>query len=561
MAIPPIEQGNVAARSETAGDLTGENPAHFVHHVQRAFREGAHSRGCALAHAAIEQGIRHPSLYYFRALCRARGEDYQDALADFEAACALAPNDPILLEATGHCLTMLGRFHEAIAAFDGAIGVRPDFARAHYRKGIALELLNEIDDMRAAHRRVLEFEPHHADALASLAFIAARRGETGEARDYGERAIAVAPRHGTARVALAMADICEARYPAALEILSAVLADSAGMKDGRLNMALGFAADALDRRGRYPEAFHLYAEVNVRRRQIHAARFADTRAIDEVVKLIGAVERCDFQIPDKQSAANSAGVTGHVFLLGFVRSGTTLLETILASNPSVIASDERDFLADAASELLHDNADLHRLAALDDEGVAHWRNDYWNRVQQAGLAIAGKIFVDKVPLNSLRLPLIARLFPDARILLAIRDPRDVVLSTFRHRFNMYPASFEFLRLDDCARFYASVMQLVETVRERAQFLELCEIRYEDLVTDFDRTVAAICVFAGIEWNETMRRFQTVSSTIDRRSQSAAQVRRGLYGGAAEQWRGYAAQLAPVMAILAPWIARFGYNQD
>lgn len=561
MAIPTIEQESFATNSETAGDLTGENSAHLVRRVQQAFRDGAQAHGCALAHAAIEQGVRHPSLYYFRAFCRARGENYQEALADFESARALAPSDPILLEATGHCLTMMGRFPAAIEAFDGAIAIRSDFTRAHYRKGIALELLNEIDAARAAHERVLAIEPDHADALASLAFIAARRGETGETRHLSERAIAMAPRHGIARVALAMAYVCEEQFSDALELLSAVLADSAGIRDGRLNMALGFAADEFDRRGQHPEAFQLYAEVNARRRQIHEARFAAARAIDDVARLTEAVKHCNLRIPDKQPVENAAGANGHVFLLGFVRSGTTLLETILASNPSVTASDERDFLANAADELLHQNADLHRLATLDHEALAYWRSDYWNRVQEAGPVVAGRIFVDKVPLNSLRLPLIARLFPDAKILLAIRDPRDVVLSAFRHRFNMYSASFEFLRLDDCARFYASVMQLVEAVRESAPFLDVCEIRYEDLVADFDRTVSAVCAFTGMDWNDGMRHFQTASSTIDRRSQSAAQVRRGLYGGAAEQWRRYAAQLAPVMPILAPWIARFGYKPD
>ncbi len=561
MAIPPLEQESLAANFQTAADRSGADTAHLVRQVQQAFRDGEHARGCAVAHSAIEHGIRHASLYYFRGLCRGRREEYQEALADFESALALVPDDPVLLDATGHCLTMLGRFREAVQTFQTAIAIRPDFARAHYRKGVALGLLNEIDDMRAAHYHVVELEQGNADALASLAFIAARKGETGEARDHGERAIGISPRHGIARVALAMADIHEAQYAAAAAKLSSVLAVSGDLPDGRLNMALGFAADAFDRRGRYREAFHLYAEVNARRRQIHEARFADGRAIDEAAKLIEAVKHCDFRIAGKQPAGNSIGAAGHIFLLGFVRSGTTLLETVLASNPSVTASDERDFLADAARELLHGDEHLHRLVTLDDDGISRWRNDYWDRVRGSELPLAGKVFVDKVPLNSLRLPLIARLFPDAGIVLAIRDPRDVVLSTFRHRFNMYPASFEFLRLDDCARFYASVMQLVELVRERAPFLRICEVRYEDLVADFDRTAAAVCAFMDIEWNETMRRFQTASPVVDRRSQSAAQVRRGLYQGATEQWRNYVAELEPVLSILSPWISRFDYPQN
>lgn len=560
MAIPATETTRLAANAQTGLGPNGGGAAHFVQLVRQAFRNGKFARGCAMAHSAIEHGIRHPSLYYFRGLCKGNGEEYQQALVDFDSALALAPDEPALLDATGHCLTMLGRYRDAVKMFDRAIAILPDHARAHYRKGVALGLLNEIDDMLTAHRRVLQLEPHNADALASVAFISARRGETADARDYGERAIAISPGHCIARIALAMADIHEESFDAAEKSLSTVLTDSGRTRDGALNMALGFAADAFDRRGQFSRAFCLYTEVNKRRFDIHAARFTDRRAVDQASRLLQATRRCDFHYPGNHPAGNTTAA-GHVFLLGFVRSGTTLLEAVLASNPSVIASDEHDFLADPAKEFLGDDDGFRRLASLDPAEILRQRCDYWNRVRHAGFPVADRLFVDKVPMNSLRMPLIAQLFPDARIVLAIRDPRDVVLSAFRHRFNMFPASFEFLRLEDCARFYASVMQLVDAVRERAPHLGVCEIRYEDLVAGFDRTVAELCAFVNIEWNESMREFQNASSSIDRRSQSAAQVRRGLYRGATEQWRNYASELAPVFPILAPWIARFGYPRD
>ena len=385
--------------------------ARIVQNIREAFRNGEHERGCIQALAAIEAGMHDPSLYYFRALCRARRAEYQQALVDFESARAFSPGDPVLLEAIGHCLTMLGRYSEAVDSFNSAIALKPDFTRAHYRKGVALGMLNEIDDMRVAHRRVVELDPRNAEALASLAFIAARKGETGDARTQGERAIAIAHGHGIAQIALAMADIEEGFYTAAEEKIAAILDGSGAIQDGRLNMALGFAADALDRHGRYPDAFRLYAEVNARRRKIHEARLAGERAIDETARLIDAAKRGDLCVSDKQSAAQAMGTVNHVFLLGFVRSGTTLLETILASHPRVEASDERDFLASAANEFLQGQDDLQQLATLDDDGLERWRRDYWDAVGAAGFVVADKVFVDKVPMNSLRLPLISRLFP------------------------------------------------------------------------------------------------------------------------------------------------------
>jgi hypothetical protein len=166
------------------------------------------------------------------------------------------------------------------------------------------------------------------------------------------------------------------------------------------------------------------------------------------------------------------------------------------------------------------------------------------------------VFIDKLPLNSIKLPLIAKLFPEAKILFAVRDPRDAVLSCFRQRFRMNPSMFEFLTLDGAARFYAQVMRLSELYRDRFA-LTVFEHRYEDLVSDFEGRAQAVCDFIGVDWTPEMRRFADGGARRSVATPSATQVARGLYDGAG-QWRRYADQLAPVIPILQPWIDKFGY---
>jgi hypothetical protein len=250
----------------------------------------------------------------------------------------------------------------------------------------------------------------------------------------------------------------------------------------------------------------------------------------------------------------------HVFLLGFMRSGTTLLETILASNPAICAMDEREFLAAPARRYLFSDETLDELATIEEPELCGCRDAYWKAVEETNKDVAGRVFVNKMPFNSLRLPLIAKLFPDARIILAIRDPRDVLLSCFRNRFDTNQLTFEFLRVEDCANFYAATMEFVELCRSKLP-LQVYEHRYEDMIADFDASVRAVCGFIGVEWNEAMREFVTASGVIAPRNQSAAQVRRGLYAGGIGQWRRFGTQLAPAIPILAPWIARFGYAAD
>jgi hypothetical protein len=244
-------------------------------------------------------------------------------------------------------------------------------------------------------------------------------------------------------------------------------------------------------------------------------------------------------------------------LLGFPRSGTTLLERVLTVSPQVIASEERETLTEATTEFMRGPATLDRLAAISPTEADRHRALYWTRVRELGADPAGRVFIDKLPLNTIKLPLIAKLFPEAKILFAVRDPRDVVLSCFRQRFRVNPSMFEFLTLEGAARFYAQVMRLSELYRDRFA-LTVFEHRYEDLVSDFEGRAQDVCGFIGVDWTPDMRRFAERGARRSVATPSAAQVSRGLYDGAG-QWRRYADQLAPVMDILAPWVERFGYE--
>jgi Tfp pilus assembly protein PilF len=485
----------------------------------------------------------------------AKSGRHQEALTDLETLDAHAPGDARVLVAIGHMLISLRRPEEAVARLDAAIAIQPQLAQAHYERGVALGILGETDAMRLAHERTIELEPDNADALASLALIAARSGDATSAGAYAARALALKPRGSLARAALAVADILVGDFAAADQKLHLALAE-ASPNDTWLDVAVADAADALDRRDEFARAFAAYAAVGERRRQRELPLVQGSRMIDAVLRRASYFRTCGAWRPPA-SSGDPVPARGHIFLLGFMRSGTTLLETVLASSPDVCASDEREFLADPARQFLFSDEGLDRLAMLDDRELTRWRNCYWSAVEAAGFATRNKVFVNKQPFNSLRLPLIARLFPEARIVLAVRDPRDVVFSCFHHRFEPNPLTFEFLRLDDCARFYAATMDLIAVCRAKLD-LRLLEHRYESMIDGFDECVRGICGFTGIDWSESMREFAAASGVISRRSQSAAQVRRGLYSGGIGQWQRYRGSLSPVFPVLQPWIERFGY---
>jgi hypothetical protein len=162
-----------------------------------------------------------------------------------------------------------------------------------------------------------------------------------------------------------------------------------------------------------------------------------------------------------------------------------------------------------------------------------------------------------MPLHTPALPLIAKLFPDARILFALRDPRDVVFSCFRRRFRINAAMFELLTLDGAAAYYDAVMGLAMIYRDKLP-LKIHEVRHEALVAGFEGEARRVLAFLGAPWDPAVRDFAAqVRGTP--RTPSAPQVARGLNADGVGQWRRYRTQLAPVGAILNPWAVRLGYE--
>jgi hypothetical protein len=317
--------------------------------------------------------------------------------------------------------------------------------------------------------------------------------------------------------------------------------------------------EALDGLGRPAEAFAAFSRGKGVLRAFYAERAAGRES--EVAKLTRLAAWFDAADPAPWRAAPppqaDVAVRGHAFLIGFPRSGTTLLEQALAGHPDLVSLEEAPTLAAAYDTLMTSADGLERLARLSPAEAEHWRGEYWRAVAAHGADPRGRVFLDKAPAGTLTLPLIAKLFPEANVLFALRDPRDVVLSCFRSSFQMNALTYAFTDLAEAARCYAACMALAGVYR-RVLPTAPFEVRYERLIDDFDGELARIAAHLGLAPNPAMA---DVAATAQRRvvrTPSAPQVRAGLNRQGLGRWRPYAAELAPVLPILAPWVERFGY---
>ncbi len=522
-------------------------------------------RAVALAKRALADGLKDPLLYNLVSHDLQRQGRYAEALAELERAYDIAPTDVIIINAIGRCLVLQNRTAEAIKVYDAALAIEPDLPQSHLNKGDALALLADFDQARLHFERAAQIHPGYAEAFSGLASLALRRGDVNDAAALAERALALSPAHDIAALTLAEIETGRGDPVSAAVRLRRVLAQTELNGDVRARAA-SLLGDALDAQGRTAEAFAEYSAAGEETRRIYAGQYAQpgvptilemTRWLAARFEAANVADWANVPAPPPPGPTDPAS---HTFFVGFPRSGTTLLEQILASNPDVVVLDERDTLTEATRDLFASDLKIDRLMRLDANDAATYRDHYWNRVRTYWPDIAGKAFVDKHPLNSDRLPLVAKLFPTAKVLFALRDPRDVVLSCFRRRFRMNPAMYQLSTLGGAAIYYDAVMRLVDLYRAKLA-LPFEYVRYEALVEDLQREVRGVCEFIGVEWSDSMLDFARTARARAVRTPSARQVERGLYSEGVGQWRPYAAQLAPVMPLLAPWVEKFGYPAD
>jgi hypothetical protein len=241
------------------------------------------------------------------------------------------------------------------------------------------------------------------------------------------------------------------------------------------------------------------------------------------------------------------------FLGGHPRSGTTLLEQVLDAHPGVAALDEPTAFLNVLQPEFHKSKELSsaRLNTL--------RRLYVGALmQELGAAGKGKLLLDKNPSPTSRLPLWLKVFPELKVLIALRDPRDVLLSCYFQNIPLNAANANFLSFERLAKHYADLMDIWLAVREWEGFAWL-EVRYEDTVASFEKEGRRVTEFLGLAWHDDQARFYEKSRSKQLYSPTYQDVTRPVYTRSVARWRAYEKYLAPVLPALEPYCRAFGYE--
>lgn len=401
----------------------------------------------------------------------------------------------------------------------------------------------------------LALDPARADTHALLAQINEMQHDLPQARQHAARALDADPNNAVACLSLGRIQLREGDFAGAETTLTDFV-QWPDASDSDRSSAWSMIGDARDRLGHPFKAFGAFATANqillrqrfVRPAQPSPVHAGSVRAMTEFAKHL-----------DLSRYASAASLTpAPIFLIGFPRSGTTLLDQILSSHSQIVCLEEKEFLTEALSQVLAPGAGLDRLANLSADEISTVRHAYWERVQVAAAASPGMIVIDKMPLHVTLTPILRLIFPDARYIFAMRDPRDVILSCYQQHFKLNAAMEQFLQLETAATLYDAVMGLWLVCRERLQ-LRFCEVRYEDVVANLEHEVRRLAEFLDLEFEVSMLDHQSTALKRSILTPSASQVVEPIYERSVGRWRRYETNLRPVLPILNPWASRLGYD--
>tara|TARA_Y200000002_G_scaffold287908_1_gene242044 strand:+ start:939 stop:2537 length:1599 start_codon:yes stop_codon:yes gene_type:complete len=316
-------------------------------------------------------------------------------------------------------------------------------------------------------------------------------------------------------------------------------------------------AKCYDHSEMHDKAFKLFEITNKLMNNAYRNKFDKNKYI----KLID--ERTDFfsqtNFKKWESKIQNDGENDPIFLVGFPRSGTTLLDTILRTHSSVEVLEEKP-LVDIIIEELHKhiNKDFTKLSEIDQNIINKLRLIYFETRANYISTDNSKLYIDKLPLNIIHIGELNRIFPNAKYILALRNPYDSVLSCFMQPFTPNNAMSNFYNLNDASKLYDQVMQLWSYYDEKLD-IETHVVKYEEVVKNFDVSISSLLSFLELDWNDKLKEFY---KTSEKRgiihTPSYNQINQPLYDKSIGRWKNYKKHFEATDLFLKRWSSKFNY---
>ncbi len=472
-------------------------------------------------------------------LLYAMGKD-REAAQCYLKVLQLSPRHPETHNNLGNVLLRQGHAERAIAYYRTAIEIKPVYADAHGNLGNALLELNRLEESIEQNQRALELKPERFGSYNNLGVALQALGRFDEARNAFERALELSPNEAPIHLNLANMGRFKPRDRrlTGLRRLLAVVDTLDEEKQIAAHFAMGKALSDLKQ---YDEAFHHLKSANALKRRTFAYDEPKRLAMFGNIKAKFPSERFQARLGDGDASWSP------IFIVGMPRSGTTLMEQVLASHSKVFGGGELETFKELIGECAkHEGippAYPDLMEALSPEGIAQLGRLYAQRVR--AMAPDAAYIVDKMPLNFAFVGLIHLALPRARFIHVRRDPLDTCVSCFSLLFTgSQPFAYDLAELGRYYRGYESVMEHWRCVLPQGIMMD---VQYEELVEDIEGVSRAVLQHCGLQWEDGCRNFHDTRRAV--RTASLMQVRKPLYRSSIGGWHRYARHLTPLADAL------------
>jgi len=531
---------NHGSSVEEVGGPSPKAQAQVQSHISEALVHFAGGRISAAEHCLNKTQLLvpdHPDVLHLLGLAAKQRGDQLKAVELIERALDRLPGHPVFHNNLGNILLDAGEPEAAINHYRQAIDSEPAYVDAQFNLGIALERQGKSREAIACYRATLILNPGYVDARHNLGVTLESLGHVEDAVAEYRKAIATSPDYARAyyRIASAAPEMLDEAERLAMEALQSNL-DPAG--DAAIHLHFGLAS-AYAEVGRSDDAITQWKRGNRKKRATFSYDVADSTQFH--------VRIADQFTPE---LFNTRGGQGHdddkpIFVVGMPRSGTTLVEQILASHPRVSAAGELTVLGDIIRKTAN-NLDAGTypeiVRTLDEEYLHSAALEYVRQLRTH--APSASHVVDKMPGNFLYVGMIKLMLPNARIIHCVRDPVATCFSCYTQLFNS-PQRFTY-DLTELGTYYSSYRRLMAHWHQVLPG-EIFDLHYEDLVADQETLTRRLLEFCALDWDETCLAFHETQRPV--RTASATQVRKPIYKSALTGWREYDGCLVPLLKAL------------
>jgi len=462
----------------------------------------------------------------------AMGElDFNLADQAYRRTVELAPNNAVLLGMVGRQRQGLRQLDEARACFERAVAVDPESVDAHINLAVWFEKERRLDEAWESIEACLVKHPRDDQVRYFRALLLHRKKRNTEAESALRDLIKDSPRYPYVKYA--------SRH------------------------LLGVVLDEL---GQYSEAMRWLCEAKALVRQLTDVTLLEQgydHGVNKRRELLASLTREKILNWRREMPASELRYQ-IAFLGGHPRSGTTLLEQILGANPKVLAFDEpeafgQEIMRNISLPPASGDVQLRALDIIPFARLQELRQRYVKSLlREVTEAPEARILLDKNPSPTMLLPTWLRLFPDLKVIIALRDPRDVIISCFFLNIMLNETNANFLSLERTVKHYSDLMDVWLRMRELGGF-DWIESRYEDVINDLEIDGRKITEFLGLSWHPDQARYQETARRKFLFAPTYHDVTQPVYHRAIGRWKHYAEALEPIQSRLAPYCRAFGYT--